>query len=38
MVRNNFCVFCSAQFPDNTKLTLHCLSVHATCKKCFACV
>ena len=34
MVRNNFCVFCSAQFPDNTKLTLHCLSVHATCKKC----
>ncbi|CAC5413127.1 unnamed protein product [Mytilus coruscus] len=34
MVRNNFCVFCSSQFPDNTKLTLHCLSVHATCKKC----
>lgn len=34
MVRNNFCVFCSSQFQDNTKLTLHCLSVHATCKKC----
>lgn len=34
MVRNNYCVFCSSQFLDNTKLTLHCLSVHATCKKC----
>lgn len=33
-VRNNFCVFCSKQFPDNTQLTLHCLRDHATCSGC----
>ena len=32
--RNNFCVFCSKQFPDNTQLTLHCLRDHATCSGC----
>ena len=34
LVRNNFCVFCSKQFPDNTQLTLHCLRDHATCSSC----
>ncbi|XP_060074544.1 MOG interacting and ectopic P-granules protein 1-like, partial [Ylistrum balloti] len=34
LVRNNFCVFCCKQFPDNTQLTLHCLSTHATCSSC----
>lgn len=34
MVRNNFCVFCSVQFADNTQLTLHCLNSHATCSTC----
>jgi len=34
LVRNNFCVFCSTQFSDNTQLTLHCLGSHATCSSC----
>ncbi|XP_069112586.1 MOG interacting and ectopic P-granules protein 1-like [Argopecten irradians] len=34
LVRNNFCVFCCKQFPDNTQLTLHCLGTHATCSSC----
>ncbi|KAK3086449.1 hypothetical protein FSP39_018585 [Pinctada imbricata] len=34
LVRNNFCVFCSLHFSDNTQLTLHCLRDHATCSAC----